>query len=338
MNQNRGTLNIKNITLNNFDSGIGNSGTVNIEDSTISTKAESIKNSGNVIVKNSNISNINTSNVLISNAGSGTITLESGTFNSKCQVIANSSATSRVVLGIKDGVVKDNLFIESESTQYSALSNNGLLYYYDGEIKGIESISGMVTEIEDATYIQIKNESGKEIASLKPVEYIAEVTNENLAGVKFTYLQDAINACADVPNSTVKLLSNVSICDGNNVTVENTQDINFDLNGHKVLSFCNDGIIQNNGILLLEDLSTEKTASIISRGNTILKNAGTLTVDTITMNGNRSGTNTRINFMIENTGTLTVNSSNLSLADNVSYAIAVFNDAEGNVQINRRKF
>ena len=101
---------------------------------TINLTYDAMSNSSNgkLTIVNSNITNTSSSNVVIYLKDTATAEIKSGTLTSAANVINNASSTSTVILGEKDGNVKENLTLTTESN-YTTVWNNGSLYYYDGK-------------------------------------------------------------------------------------------------------------------------------------------------------------------------------------------------------------
>ena len=290
--------------------------------------------SGNVTIINSNITNSLSTPLIYNTNNSATIKINSGTLISAGNVIYNESTGGTIIIGEKDEEVNNDLKLETNSN-YTAVVNNGALYYYDGIIKGKTSIMGGVIEIEKNTYIDISQEDNLEIASLKPLEYIVEVTNENYTNEKCKTLQEAITKCSNTANSTIKIIKDFTITESNKGIVEEAQDITIDLNEHTITSFSTEDGIKNNGTLKITDLSSEKSGKIISKGKAIIQNIGTLTTENITMQLNKSGVNNQnITYIINNLGQLTINSGNLIITNGLSNVSVLYNNLNGTVQIN----
>ena len=227
--ENAGILNIKDVSINCKD-GFSNAIQATIDNSTINLNGSGISSSGNsnLIIKNSNITNISSNNVVIYLKDSATAEIKSGTLNSAANVINNTSRNSTVILGEKDGEVKNNLFLNTESS-YPAIYSNGNIYYYDGVITGKTALMGGVNEIEENVYMDISNENEFEILSLKSLEFVAEVTNENYINERCGSLEEAITKCNDIPNSTIKIISDFMLDEENKGIVDISQNITIDL-------------------------------------------------------------------------------------------------------------
>ena len=214
-----------------------------------------------------------------------------------------------------------------------AVNNNGNLYYYDGVLKGKTAIMGGVCEIEANTYIDLGTEGSLEVASLKPIDYVAEVTNSEYTDEKCNTLKDAINKCENNANSTIKIIADFTIDEENKGIVQSTQDITINLNGHTITVFPTNSCIQNNGTLKIKDLSNGNAGAIISKGKTIIDNIGTLEVDDITIRACKEGINTTtLNYIIDNSGSFTLNSGTLEMLD-INYVRILNNKGNGTMKI-----
>ena len=341
-----GTINTQS-EFNTENYGIYNSsiGTINILGGTINTKCTNTaaysygiynKDTGKVNIKSGTVNSYNSygDSYGIYNENTGIIEIIGGTVSSNgirkwdgsegsFGIYNNSTGT--VIVGIKgDGTVSQegplikatkNL-VTNKSLAYGIYNSDGILYYYDGVIQGIDrAIYGNLNEIDDLTKII----PGKEVEGSYTYQTIVleqETMNSIIMNnVEYDSISKVIKESGTNQN-TIKLLKDTGA--GADVMIEASQNIIIDLNGYTLSNY---NEITNNGTLKIIDTSAEQSGKIIGATTEIaISNKGTLELNT--------GTITDSTYGIKNTGTLNITGGKI---ENTTYGI--YNDSNGNVTI-----
>ena len=153
-----GIFKCENVKLTNLTGALSNeyaTAEFNNVEITISGTDCIISNTYNssAIIKNSKFTTNGTA-IYMSNKNNQTIQIENSEITAGYNAIYNTSESGIVIIGKKDGELTENTIITSTST-YPAIYSEGILKFYDGEIRGQTAIKGVVNEIEENSYIDL---------------------------------------------------------------------------------------------------------------------------------------------------------------------------------------
>ena len=285
------TLNCTTITaLGTSASGITNeSGLITLEDSSISSYYSGSSKLGGMGIYNANgIINVNNTSINekyiskitgVSNAN-GTININSnklissisnkGTVNiTKGNILAITNGIDAILnLGEKDGVVNNDLITISEN-----ITNEGILNYYEGKIKGSKHvIVGKVSDIEDGYYIVGTSGTTEE-------KYIGQTPLVNMNNNEYIKLQDAINAAPDNVETKITLTRDyIGIDKDEEIQVPESKKIVLDLNGHYI-QYSSENLLNNLGNLkVIDETNTLDSDGYYSNGSGEILSSSTLTI------------------------------------------------------------
>ena len=237
-----------------------------------------------------------------------------------------------ITIGKKDGNVTDSVEIIAEKFIGLYNSTAGSLKYYDGIIRGKNAanygaILGPIADIEDGYSLKVNIENGVEIAMLQKNNYIAQVGEE-----KFINLIDAVNACINEQNNQIIILDDFAITKSEQVSIGENKNIILNLNGKQITTYCETGMIRNNGSLTITDETESKTGKIISRGKEIIANAGDFKLENGIFECKTSGNSSSYINVIQNTGELSINGGTITSTN--QYINAIGNEGKGIITIN----
>ena len=255
---------------------------------------ELIKNTTENVVVDKNITiDLNSKKLSGSITNNSTLTLING-------IVENTSGTAitnngTLILGENDNSVDNNSIKVIGNDK--GIKQNGVLYYYDGTIEGIEAIDGNVDSIANGYYLNIASNNGKQVVTLEtnPENAIAAINNGNT--LYFTKLSDAI-AAAETYNKEIIIIKDFESVE--QVTVNENTNISINLNGHNIIL---GNSITNNGNLIIRD--SINNSGTINNVKT-LENNGSLNLKNITINQMTA------NKTILNNGSMVVDNSKIT--------------------------
>ena len=265
---------------------------------------------------------------------SGNVTVLGGTIKNRYAYGSNDSAiyneSGTITLGTKDGQYM--LTPELISNANGIYNSKGTFNFYDGKIESKESksINGDISNIEkDYNIKSYKNgesdefpvQSGKEITILKQTETVMLESN----GTKYASIDTALIDALDTDK--IILLQNINILQTkDSLNIQQGKNITIDLAGYEV-SCGNEDTIVNNGTLKFTDSSDAKASKITNLSNRLIVNYGTLTLETITVDGQKNSSDQNLEF-VYNEGTLNIEGATL----NASYYL-IKNVEDGSLNI-----
>ena len=270
-NDKSGTTTIAGGNINSNTYGIYNyasSSTINVVGGNITANQYGIYNSSGT----TNISALGITNndYGIYNAG-GTTNIKDGAEVQSNIGIYNSNGT--VNIGEQGSMNSDSPIITGE-TYGLVNSPTGIVYMYDGQIRGKEGATqGYVTYTESGYAVANKTEGEYSIDYLVlagTVETVAEVN-----GIAFSNLQSAVNSVIGEEAQTVKLTNGVIL--NSTLHISEGQNIILDMN-EKTISSDLEVTIQNEGNLTIIDSTSSGVGKISSTGGVAIENSGTLTL------------------------------------------------------------
>ena len=252
------------------------------------------------------------------NSEEGNFTITGGTIKSNTEAIRNVGGT--IIVGNKNGQI-NNQNIEiignrkgSGYQQYYGITNYGIFKYYDGKITGSYdkgAIFGKIDEIEENTYIKHETSGWYQDVTLERIDYVAQISTNSQN--KFGSLKEAIERCPENEESTITILCDFSIIEGQECVIPQNKNIIIDLKGHKITSYCSNDIIENNGILKITDSTVEGTINneISSKCKGLFNNKGNLTINNVVLRVIPYGSSEYSNHVIVNTGELSIESGHI---------------------------
>ena len=283
-------------------------------------------NSGKAILKNSQFENARLGN-------SGTLTLEniimtatkndlraiktSGTLiiNDEFKILNYDTGIfadgGTVTIGKDDGIVNDNIIIDTTSYSIKTASTASV-NYYDGTFisDNAEVISTSINLVPDDYDVNYSNDDNINKISLSQIsqkDYVAQV-GEN----KYKTLKDAIESITDNSHTKIKLIKDIyTVLDS---TIASTKNIELNLEGKKIIYYKKQKpLITNDGTL---DLKVSDNSTEVSRvyGENLLENNGTLNYNGVNINCYNSS----INLLVNN-GDMNFNSGSIKHAYSGSY-------------------
>lgn len=294
-----------------------------------------IYNNGILTIIDGSVSCTNTSTALVYSILNGkTATITGGSItnssNGDGQAIKNSGTLTIGTKGDGDvsqekpSIKAEHTGTSTDYTSYGIYNTTGKLYFYDGIIQGsTKALEDTITEYEDNT--ELNWQENDTILTLSTI--LTDVAQ--IGDVTYSTLEEAISAVGS-SQATIKLLRNIMYQNTEETkTIPSDKNIILDLNGYKVTSTIENGIIENNGILEIIDTSEEKTGTLISTTEKVIKNnsSGILTISGGTIEN-------RVNTAIENEGTLKIQDGIIECSysnENINSKYAVYNN--GNIEI-----
>ena len=195
--QNKGTLTIK-----DSSSGVYNSvsGTVNVESGTVSSNTYGIYNYSSSSTANVNGGTISSNTYGIYNAGGTTNIKEGAEIQSDIGIYA---AGGRINIG-ETGTMNSNSPIITGETYGLSVTTAGIVYMYDGQIKGkTGATQGFITYTESGYAVANKIEGEYFVDYLALAGTVNTVAEVN--GVSYSNLQSAINSIIGEETQTIKL-------------------------------------------------------------------------------------------------------------------------------------
>ena len=266
----------------------------------------------------------------IRNMSSGQIIVTGGKITGLYGIYNDNNGS--ITIGEKDGNVTDSVEIIAENRIGLYNSTAGSLKYYDGIIRGKNAanygaILGPIADIEDGYSLKVNIENGVEIAMLQKSNYIAQVGEE-----KFINLIDAVNACINEQNNQIIILDDFAITKSEQVSIGENKNIILNLNGKQITTYCETGMIRNNGSLTITDETESKTGKIISRGKEIIANAGDFKLENGIFECKTSGNSSSYINVIQNTGELSINGGTITSTN--EHINAIGNEGKGTITIN----
>ncbi len=319
---NNGTLQITDTVGNGciqstLGSSIENNGSLEIKNGTIKGKINAIKNttSGNVTVENGTV--IGDANGINSN---GSVIVKGGVIESTTGEAIKAQAGS-VTLGENDEIVKIDSPKIKGKTNGIDVNSEVEFNFYDGVITAEDStIVGNINNMPTGYNVQQTEENGIKTAILVIANYQNTTTGSYFEKLNVA-IENSKNANIQNPN-TIKVLNSTQETTTSNIL--ETQKFILNLNGKTVT--LNGAIISNNGTLEIEN--SQQTGELTSINLNTIKNTGTLTILSGTVNNTGNGVtiaNTGITTVsggvvnssgtsntIENDGTLTISGSTVS--------------------------
>ena len=207
------------------------------------------------------------------------------------------------------------------------ITGTGRFIYYDGTITSEKAINSDIEKVQEDYDIYISNEDNKEKmvlvanANSRPVAEGQESYVAAIGNAKFTTIQNAIDASNN--GDEIDLL--VDINQQNMIIIPQDKQITIDYNGHTVTSYNNNYLFKNLGNLVITD-STNTLGENISYGDKYIYNEGTLKVSKININD----ISYNANLIENNEGTLTLDSVKLTY-DNSGTTQGVTNTTNGTI-------
>ena len=307
-------ININGGTVSSNEYGIYNSsGTTNIALTIMDSNTYGIYTTGGTATIN-NGTEITNGTYGIYNS-SGTTTIKEG-----ATVQANTGAyVANGILNIGEtGTMNSTSPIIIGETYGLSVASTGIVYMYDGQIKGkTGATQGFITYTENGYAVANKTEGEYNIDYLALAGTISTVAQVN--GIDFSNLQSAINSVVGEEVQTIKLTN--GIITDTTFTIAEGQNIILDMN-EKTISSDLAITINNAGNLTIIDSTSSGVAKISSTTGTAIVNSGTLTL------GQDDGTVSQgiltiegTTYGIENTGTLNFYDGTINGASAVSGTI-----------------
>ena len=343
--QNIGSLVIENCNVDNTGSGVAiqNEGTLEVKEGTIQSRNNNaIRNlDGTAILQNGTIGGIqNEQGTVVQNGGTiiapynytAAVNNEEGQVSILAGSVEGSIITTgSVTIGSKDGKIDTNSPIIREcyhSTYYAITNNGGQLYLYDGIIKGkTKAISGEITEIEDRAELLTGNETidGSEYETLQLQE--TEGSAVAMGETNYATLQQAIDACPDGTQTTIKVLRDTVVT---KAQIPSTKDIILDINGKVVTNY---QVLTNQGNLQIIDNSGLDTGKITASRTPTIQNNGTMQLVSGNISDNVSKTSSNEAGIVNN-GTFTMKGGNIQNNEYGIYNSGTVSIENGNIQGN----
>lgn len=328
-NESSGTITIEgNAKINN---AVKNNSTGTI---CVNSENAIINNSTNAVtVDNSNSIFTGTKIAGIVNQNSGSIKIEKGTIKSEDFGVINLRAGT-IELGKNDETSGSNN-VNITGNNIGILNVRGTLNYYDGTIKGVNSIKGVITNIPNGKSIISSKDGNIETYSIGDITDVASITIDNDT-IKYNSLNDAITAVSNSSKTTIKLLKNVIIVPSNIVTIDENKDIVLDLNGKEIRCHAESENIINNGKLEIDDnIGETSEGKIYGYGSKVIVNNSQLTLESAKIYGD----SVKTQMIIYNTGAGTFIMNNgkiesvLGLMQNVK-SYNIYTDSTGDINLN----
>ncbi|MBR4830138.1 MAG: InlB B-repeat-containing protein, partial [Bacilli bacterium] len=220
------------------------------------------------------------------------------------------------------------------ATNYG-ITGNGRVIYYDGTITAKTALNTDIEKVADDYDIYKTMDGEDEVFTLvanansRPVpdgeeEFVAAIGN-----AKYTTIQNAVDASNN--GDEIDLL--VDINQQNIVTIPSNKTITIDYNGHKVITYSDSYLFENNGTLTIKDSVNEKPKNTFF-GDKYIYNTGTLNLNNIYIENYIYAQN----IIENNEGTITMNDVRLDLGANISGKQGVANSENGVITVTNSVF
>jgi len=156
------------------------------------------------------------------------------------------------ILGLRDGKINSTTPVIT-GTSYGIYNENGIFNFYDGIIKGSNSIYSIGTINKEIGYKIQKSKESSTSLEQAVLEKDSEETSVALIGEKqfFDNLESAIASVPDNTETTIYLLQDIEFT--RPIEILSGKNIILDLNGHTITNLVNGPIITNNGTLTIKD-------------------------------------------------------------------------------------
>ena len=256
-------------------------------------------------------------NYAVKDNSTGLLTIEAGKILAESAYTAiqvnftedynNTNGSKNINIGVKDGTVhnypeiKGNKFGIANPAiakkNYSAIIN-----FYDGYVIGEEAITDPIHDTETNKQII------KTIVDNKEKKYVgnADVIQNHNTGDFYSNLQDAIDD-ANL-NDRLDLIGDITCVESDGtINIPSTKNITLNLNNHTII-LGDQPFLNNEGTLIIDDLSDDKEGLIKGFDNRIINNSGTITFNKGTINCIRD-----YQDYIINTGVFNLNGGNIIL-------------------------
>ncbi|MBR4350888.1 MAG: InlB B-repeat-containing protein [Bacilli bacterium] len=210
------------------------------------------------------------------------------------------------------------------------ITGNGRVIYYDGTITAKTALYTDIEKVAEDYDIYKSIDGEDEVVTLvanansRPVESGEEEFVAAIGNAKYTTIQNAVNAANN--GDEIDLL--VDINQQNIVNIQENKTVTIDYNGHKVITYSDKYLFENNGNLTIKDSVNEKPKNTFY-GDKYIYNTGTLDLNNIYIE-NRVYAQSIID---NNEGTITMNDVRLDFGSEISSKKGVANSENGNITV-----
>ena len=215
------------------------------------------------------------------------------------------------------------------------ITGSGRVIYYDGTITAKTALYTDIEKVAEDYDIYKSIDGEDEVVTLvanansRPVESGEEEFVAAIGNAKYTTIQNAVNAANN--GDEIDLL--VDINQQNIVNIPENKTVTIDYNGHKVITYSDKYLFENNGNLTIKDSVNEKPKNTFY-GDKYIYNTGTLDLNNIYIE-NRVYAQSIID---NNEGTITMNDVRLDFGSEISSKKGVANSENGNITVTNSAF